>query len=59
MKLKELFSFTKSDKDGVATPADWRRSDDVCVPTAGSCGTAKGRMESKVMIHTVLTGLCF
>ena len=37
----------KADKDGVATPADWRPGDDVIVPTAGSCGTAKERMESK------------
>lgn len=36
----------KADKDQVATPADWRPGDDVIVPTAGSCGTAKERMES-------------
>ncbi len=37
----------KADSDGVATPADWRPGDDVIVPTAGSCGVAKERMESK------------
>ena len=37
----------KADKDGVATPADWRPGDDVIVPTAGSCGTAKERMENQ------------
>ncbi len=37
----------KADKDNVATPADWRPGDDVIVPTAGSCGSAKERMESK------------
>ena len=37
----------KADKDNVATPADWRPGDDVIVPTAGSCGTARERMESK------------
>lgn len=37
----------KADKDNVATPADWRPGDDVIVPTAGSCGTAKERMEKK------------
>ncbi|NLE63874.1 MAG: peroxiredoxin, partial [Bacteroidales bacterium] len=26
---------------------DWRPGDDVIVPTAGSCGTAKERMEQK------------
>ena len=31
----------------VATPADWRPGDDVIVPTAGSCGVAQARMESK------------
>jgi peroxiredoxin (alkyl hydroperoxide reductase subunit C) len=37
----------KADSDQVATPADWRPGDDTIVPTAGSCGTAKERMESK------------
>ena len=37
----------KADSDGVATSADWRPGDDVIVPTAGSCGVAKERMESK------------
>lgn len=37
----------KADHDAVATPADWRPGDDVIVPTAGSCGVAKERMESK------------
>ncbi|MDD3106648.1 MAG: peroxiredoxin [Bacilli bacterium] len=36
----------KTDKDHVATPANWRPGDDTIVPTAGSCGTAKERMES-------------
>ncbi|HNY74080.1 MAG TPA: peroxiredoxin [Bacilli bacterium] len=35
----------KADTDKVATPADWRPGDDVIIPTAGSCGTAKERME--------------
>ena len=35
----------KADAEGVATPADWRPGDDVIVPPAGSCGTAKERME--------------
>lgn len=37
----------KADKDGVATPADWRPGQDVIVPPAGSCGTAKDRMDGK------------
>ena len=36
----------KADADQCATPADWRPGDDVIVPTAGSCGTAKERMEA-------------
>jgi len=37
----------KADADGVATPADWRPGEDVIVPPAGSCGTAKERMQEK------------
>lgn len=37
----------KADKDGVATPADWRPGQDVIVPPAGSCGKAKDRMDGK------------
>ena len=36
-----------ADAFGVATPADWQPGDDVIVPTAGSCGVAKERMEGK------------
>lgn len=36
-----------ADAFSIATPADWRPGDDVIVPTAGSCGVAKERMESK------------
>jgi peroxiredoxin 2/4 len=42
-----ILALQKADADGVATPADWRPGDDVIVPPAGSCGTAKDRMESK------------
>lgn len=36
-----------ADAFSVATPADWRPGDDVIVPTAGSCGVAKERMENR------------
>jgi peroxiredoxin (alkyl hydroperoxide reductase subunit C) len=36
-----------ADAFNVALPADWRPGDDVIVPPAGSCGTAKERMEGK------------
>ncbi|RPJ09862.1 MAG: peroxiredoxin [Spirochaetaceae bacterium] len=37
----------KADKDSVATPANWRPGEDVIIPTPGSCGAAKERMETK------------
>ena len=46
-EIKRLVvALQKADKDACATPADWREGDDVIVPTAGSCGVAKERMES-------------
>ncbi len=36
-----------ADAFAVALPADWQPGDDVIVPTAGSCGVAKERMEDK------------
>ncbi len=36
-----------ADAFSIATPADWRPGDDVIVPPAGSCGTARDRMEGK------------
>lgn len=42
-----LQALKTADEFGVATPADWRPGDDVIVSPAGSCGTAKDRMEGK------------
>ena len=42
-----VLALQKSDKDKVATPADWRPGDDTIIPTAGTCQTAKERMEVK------------
>jgi peroxiredoxin (alkyl hydroperoxide reductase subunit C) len=42
-----IIALQKADKEGVATPADWRPGEDPIIPPAGSCGTAKERMESK------------
>lgn len=42
-----LIALQTADAFGVATPADWRPGDEVIVPPAGSCGSAKDRMESK------------
>lgn len=40
-----VIALQKADNDNCATPADWRPGDDVIVPPAGSCGTAKDRVE--------------
>jgi peroxiredoxin (alkyl hydroperoxide reductase subunit C) len=45
--MRLLQAMQKSDKDGVATPANWRPGEDVIVPPPGSCGVAKERMESQ------------
>jgi peroxiredoxin (alkyl hydroperoxide reductase subunit C) len=42
-----VIALQAADEFGIATPADWQPGDDVIVPTAGSCGTAKDRMDSK------------
>lgn len=47
--MEEIFRLLQaiqlSDREQVATPANWKPGDDVIVPPAGSCGTAKERME--------------
>jgi peroxiredoxin (alkyl hydroperoxide reductase subunit C) len=42
-----IIALQTADAFAIATPADWRPGDDVIVPTAGSCGVAKERMEGK------------
>ncbi len=44
---RALIAMQTADAFSVATPADWQPGDEVIVPTAGSCGVAKERMESK------------
>ncbi len=44
---RALIAMQAADAFSIATPADWRPGDDVIVPTAGSCGVAKERMEDK------------
>ncbi len=44
-----IIALQTADEFSIATPADWRPGDEVIVPTAGSCGVAKDRMESKDM----------
>jgi peroxiredoxin (alkyl hydroperoxide reductase subunit C) len=45
--LRVVQALKTADAFSVATPADWRPGDDAIVPTAGSCGVAKDRMEGK------------
>lgn len=42
-----ILALQKADEESCATPADWRPGDDVIVPTAGSCGAAKERMDNQ------------
>lgn len=44
---RALIALQTADAFEVACPADWRPGDDVIVPTAGSCGVAKERMDNK------------
>ncbi len=48
---RALIAMKTADAFSVATPADWQPGDDVIVPTAGSCGVAKERMENKDQMH--------
>ncbi|MBK9639066.1 MAG: peroxiredoxin [Bacteroidetes bacterium] len=42
-----IIALQTADEFSIATPADWRPGDDVIVPTAGSCGVAKERMDNQ------------
>jgi peroxiredoxin (alkyl hydroperoxide reductase subunit C) len=46
--LRVVKALQTADHFAVATPADWRPGDPVIVPPAGSCGTAKERMDGHV-----------
>ena len=45
--LRVVIALQTADEFSVATPADWRPGERVIVPTAGSCGTAKDRMDGQ------------
>ncbi len=42
-----IIAMQKSDKEQIATPANWQPGDDVIVPPPGSCGSAKERVETQ------------
>lgn len=46
--LRLVKALQTADQFNVATGADWRPGEPVIVPTAGSCGTAKERMDGEV-----------
>ena len=55
-----IIALQTADKEGVATPADWREGDDMIVPTAGSCGVAKDRVEKGTDVDYCLDWfMCF
>lgn len=43
-----IIALQTADAYNIAIPADWQPGDDVILPTAGSCGVAKARMETRV-----------
>ncbi len=57
--IRIMQALQKSDKDGVATPADWRPGEDVIVPPPGTMGLAKERMEADKGEKCVDWFLCF
>ena len=55
-----IIALQTADREACATPADWREGQDVIVPTAGSCGVAKERMENQTEEQYCLDWfLCF
>lgn len=48
---RAVVALQTADAFSIATPADWQPGDDVIVPTAGSCGVAKERMDGKEEMH--------
>lgn len=47
-EIKRLvLAMQKSDKENIATPANWQPGDDVIIPPPGSCGSAKERIEKE------------
>jgi peroxiredoxin (alkyl hydroperoxide reductase subunit C) len=42
-----IIAMQKSDKESIATPANWQPGDDVIIPPPGSCGSAKERVEKE------------
>lgn len=55
-----VIALQKAAKETIATPADWVPGEDVIMPSPGSCGMAKERVESKDVNQYCLDWfLCF
>jgi peroxiredoxin (alkyl hydroperoxide reductase subunit C) len=55
-----LMAMQTTDREQVATPADWRPGEEVIIPPPGSCGAAKERVESTdPSVRCVDWFLCF
>jgi peroxiredoxin (alkyl hydroperoxide reductase subunit C) len=52
--MRLLLAMQMSDREKVATPANWKPGDDVIVPPPGSCGSAKERVEAPAADTKVL-----
>ncbi|HDS29523.1 MAG TPA: peroxiredoxin [Firmicutes bacterium] len=58
--MRLLIAMQTSDKNKVATPANWQPGDDVIIPPPGSCGQAKERMDEEGKDYYCLDWfLCF
>lgn len=42
-----VLGLQKSDREQIATPANWQPGEDVIIPPPGSCGTARDRVENQ------------
>jgi peroxiredoxin (alkyl hydroperoxide reductase subunit C) len=54
-----LIAMQKSDKENIATPANWQPGDDVIIPPPGSCGSAKQRTKKEKGKYCLDWFICF
>lgn len=58
--MRALKALQKADLENIATPVNWQPGQDVIVPTAGSCGVARERMQAQTADRYCLDWfLCF
>ncbi len=54
-----VIAMQKSDKEGIATPANWQPGEDVIIPPPGSCGIAKERVKDEPGKYCLDWFMCF